>query len=107
MLRVLVNDLHTPKLQRIKGGNVTMGGGGKSGRSLQGTFLYPRQYPADDNSLTLSLWASCSAAFSAFPWAEVQRRGADSEDQRGGRLGAGEEVLGADGEHAPQEGRSR
>lgn len=84
-----------------------MGGGGKSGRFLQGTFLYPQQYPADSNSLTLSLWASCSAAFSAFPWAEVQRRGADSEDQRGGRLGAGEEVLGADGEHAPQEGRSR
>lgn len=55
---------------------------------------------------SLSLRTSCSAGFSSFPWVEVQRCGANPEDQGGGWLGAGEEVLGADGEHAPQEGGS-
>lgn len=55
---------------------------------------------------SLSSRTSCSAGFFSFPWVEVQRCGANSENQGGGWLGAGEEVLGADGEHAPQEGGS-
>lgn len=52
----------------------------------------------------LPLRTPCSAGFSSFPRAEVQGRGANAEDQGGGWAGAGEEVLRADGEHAPQEG---
>lgn len=55
---------------------------------------------------SLSLRTSCSAGFPSFPRVEVQRCGANSENQGGGWLGAGEEVLGADGEHAAEEGRS-
>lgn len=52
----------------------------------------------------LSLRTSSSAGLSSFPRVEVQRCGANAENQGGGWPGAGEEVLGADGEHAPQEG---
>lgn len=106
MLHVMASDLHMPKLWGEKGGEAKMGEGGKSDQFFQHVFLHHRQYPANNNRFTPLLMSRLlnSAGFSAFPWVEIQRCGTNSEDQRGGRLGAGEEVLGADGKHAPQEG---
>lgn len=105
MLCVMASDMHTP----WKGGEIQRGGKVINQTSSFNTSFFTKN---NNTQLTitdspLSLWASCSAGFSAFPWVEVQRCGANAEDQRGGWFGAGEEVLGADGKHAPQEGRSR
>jgi len=106
MLCVTASDLHTPKLWDEKGGQAKMGEGAKSDQFFQHIFLHQRQYPVNNNQFTPLLTSLLLSRIFCFPWVEVQRCGANSEDQRGGWPGAGEEVLRADGKHAPQEGRS-
>lgn len=50
------------------------------------------------------MYKTTGAHLSHFPYTEIQGCGVQSEDQGGGWLGAGEEVLRGHGNHATQEG---